>query len=187
MLMLASSGLGGSSPSRLSSLSANAVKSLFDIESDDTLITLITIKTNPDIGVYQDIRLTDTAVSRISETADEVVYGVTSNSLIYQYLPLQLTLPNDDAANAPRCQLVLHDVTRYIVPVIRGLTGPPEITLQLVLLKSPDAIEVSYSGFKLTNISYNASTVSGDLSIPSLEVEPFPMHSFVPAYFPGLF
>lgn len=173
--------------SRLTSMSANALKALFDIESDDTIITLLTIKQNPDIGIYSDIHLTDTAVTRISETADDVLYGVVSNSTTYSYLPLEIVLPNDDATVAPKCSIVLHDVTRYIVPILRALTGPPEIQLQLVLFKSPDTVEISYSGFKLTNISYNANTITAELTIPSLEVEPFPMHSFTPAYFPGLF
>lgn len=173
--------------SRLTTMSANALKALFDIESSDTLLTLITIKQNADIGIYSDICLTDTAITRISETADDVVYGVVSNAITYTYLPLQIVLPNDDANSAPKCSLVLNDVTRYIIPTIRALTGPPEITLQLVLYSTPDVVEISYTGFKLTNITYNANTVSGDLTIPSLEIEPFPMHSFTPAYFPGLF
>jgi len=173
--------------SRLGSMSANALKALFDIESDDTLIVLVTIKQNPDIGINTDIRLTDTAIQRLNETADEVAYGAISNTLEYQFLPLEITLPNDDATSSPKCQLVIHDVTRYLVPVIRTLTGPPEITLQLVLASSPNTIEISFTGFKLTNLVYNANTISGDLTIPSLEIEPFPAHSFTPAYFPGLF
>ena len=173
--------------SRLGSMSANAIKALFDIESSDTLIALLTIKQNVDIGVTSNIYLSDTSLQRISETADDVSYGVVSNAISYIFLPLEITLPNDDATNAPKCKLVLHDVTRYLVPTIRTLTGPPEITIQLVLSSSPNTIEISYSGFKLTNIVYNADTISGDLTIPSLEVEPFPAHSFTPAYFPGLF
>ena len=173
--------------SRLTTMSANALKALFDIESSDTLITLLTIKQNPDIGVYSDILLTDTAVNRISEDANEVIYGVTSNGLNYTYLPLEIVLPNDDANTAPKCQLTIHDVTRYLIPSIRTLTGPPEVALQLVLYSTPNVVEISYTGFKLTNISYNANTITGDLTIPSLEIEPFPAHSFTPAYFPGLF
>lgn len=173
--------------SRLSTLSANAIKALFDIESSDTLVTLITFQQNPDIGIYDNIYLCDTATQRISETASDVVYGTVSNSINYLYLPLEITLPNDDATNGPKCSLVLHDVTRYLVPTIRSLTGPPEVSIQLVLSSSPSTIEISYSGFKLTNIVYNANTISGELTIPSLEIEPFPAHSFTPAYFPGLF
>lgn len=173
--------------SRLSTMSANAIKALFDIESNDTLITLITINQNNNIGVYSNIYLCDTAVQRISETADDVTYGVTSNSISYQYLPFEIVLPNDDVTNGPRCSLTLHDVTRYIIPTIRTLTGPPDITIQLVLSSSPSTVEISYSGFKLTNVRYDANTISGDLTIPSLEIEPFPAYSFTPAYFPGLF
>lgn len=173
--------------SRLSTLSANALKALFDIESNDTLITLVTLKQNPDVGIYNDIYLCDTSSQRLSETDSEVTYGTISNGINYQYLPLEIVLPNDDATNGPKCSLTLHDVTRYLVPTIRTLTGPPDVTLQLVLYSTPNVVEISYSGFKLTNIVYNANTITGDLTIPSLEIEPFPAHSFTPAYFPGLF
>lgn len=175
--------------SRLGTLSPQAIKAMFGTESNEILIVLLTIKQNTAIGLLNDICLADNYTQRLSalETAEEVYYGVISNSITYNFIPMEVTLPNDDDTAAPRCSITIRDVTRYIMPAMRQISGAPDVTLTLVLSSSPNTIEAQFSGFKLTNISYNADTVTAELTMPSLEVEPFPMHSFTPAYFPGLF
>lgn len=160
---------------------------MFSQETDETVITLIKLKQNTKIGMAQDIRIADNYTQRISETANHIQYGVISNSETYNFIPLELVLPNEDQANAPRCTITVHDLTRALTPTIRSLTGPVDVDLSLVLASTPNVVEILYTGLQLTNISYNASSISADLTMPSLEIEPFPMHAFTPAYFPGLF
>ena len=100
---------------------------------------------------------------------------------------MEISLPSEDEAQAPKCSLVLRDVTRFVTPIIRELSGPPKIKMEIVLSKTPDVVEASFSGFYINNITYNADSVTFDLSMIDYEREPFPMHSFTPAYFPGLF
>lgn len=133
------------------------------------------------------IRLSDGFTQRISETADEVIYGVVSRGNNYIFLPIQVTLPQEDEAQAPRCSITLNDVTRYVTPIIRTITGPPKVTLELVLSNTPDTVEVSFSGLYITDFTYNADSVTASLAMTDFDREPFPMHSFSPKYFPGLF
>mgnify|MGYP006921030896 CR=1 FL=1 len=49
------------------------------------------------------------------------------------------------------------------------------------------AVEATFTGFYISSFSYNADSVTADLSMVDYEREPFPMHSFTPAYFPGMF
>ena len=172
--------------SRLTSMSPAAIKAVFSPDSDDDLITLLTIY-NPLNEVEVIARLADGFTGRISETDDEVLYGVFSNGFAYTFIPMQVSLPSEDEAQAPRCSIVLNDVTRYITPIIRTITAPPRIKLELVLAKSPDIVEVSFSDFYINNFSYNAQSVTADLAMIDYEREPFPMHSFTPRYFPGMF
>lgn len=167
-------------------MSPNALKAVFSPDSDDDLIILLTIY-NPDNESEVIFRLADGYTKRISETADEVMYGVTSNGNDYTFLPMQISLPSEDEAQAPRCSIVMYDVTRYLTPVIRTITAPPRIKLELVLSKSPDVVEVSFSDFYINNFNYNADSVTADLAMIDYEREPFPMHSFTPRYFPGMF
>jgi hypothetical protein len=167
-------------------MSPNALKAVFSPDSDDDLIILLTIY-DPDNESEVIFRLADGYTKRISETADEVMYGVTSNGNDYTFLPMQISLPSEDEAQAPRCSIVMYDVTRYLTPVIRTITAPPRIKLELVLSKSPDVVEVSFSDFYINNFNYNADSVTADLAMIDYEREPFPMHSFTPRYFPGMF
>lgn len=172
--------------SRLSSMSPEAIKAVFSPDSDADLIFLLTIydPANPTQVVA---RLADGFTNRISETDSDVTYGVTSNGFDFIFLPIEISLPSEDDAQAPRCTITLHDVTRYVTPIIRSISSPPKIKMELVLSKTPNVVEVSYDDFYISSFSYNADTVTAQLAMIDLEREPFPMHSFTPRYFPGLF
>jgi len=170
--------------SRLNSLSADAIKAMFSQESDDSLIVLLTISSSE---ISPSLRLADNYTERLSETDSEVLYGVISNSNEYMFLPFNLTLPTEEESSVPRCQLIINDVTRYLTPVIRSITTPPNVQIDLVLKSNPDVVEITFGGFILTNISYNANQITADLTVESLAIEPFPSHTFTPSYFPGLF
>ena len=178
--------------SRLSSLTANAITALLSQESSDTFITLITISGT---GISPAIRLADNYTQRIDslETPQEITYGVVSNyedgstSRNYLFLPFNLTLPIEDANQAPTCNLTINDVTRYLIPTIRNISAPPTVDIALVLKSSPNTVEMSFPSFLIGGISYNADSVTATLTLGSLAQEPFPAHTFTPAYFPGLF
>ncbi len=172
--------------SRLTTMSPDAIRAIFSPEADSDLLFLLTIydPVNPSTVVA---RLSDGFTKRISETADEVVYGVTSRSQDFIFLPMEISLPTEEEAQAPRCSIILRDVTRYVIPIVRTIVGPPSVKMELVLSKTPDTVEASFAGFYISNFSYNADSVTADLSMIDYEREPFPMHSFTPAYFPGMF
>lgn len=171
--------------SRLSSMSAEAIKAVFSQESDADLIVLLTFY-DPDTN-QPSVRLSDNYTSRISETSEDVVYGVTSRGNNFTFLPLQITLPQEDEAQAPRMSIVINDVTRYVIPIVRSLSKPPKVLMELVLSKTPNVVEASFSGFYVSSFTYNADQVTCELGMVDYEREPFPMHSFSPKYFPGLF
>jgi hypothetical protein len=167
-------------------MSPEALRAVFSPEADSDLIFLLTIY-DPINQSEIVARLADGYTQRISETETEIVYGVKSNGHDYIFLPMEIGLPSEDEAQAPRCSITLHDVTRYITPIIRSLTSPPKIKMELVLSKTPNTVEVSYDDFYISSFSYNSDTVTAQLSMIDLEREPFPMHSFTPRYFPGMF
>lgn len=174
--------------SRLNSLSQSAVKAMFASETSEALILLITI-TNPG-DPANPIRLADGYTNRIASltTDTDVTYGVTSNSKDYLFLPMQIVLPGEQEAGAAQCSLILNFVTREAIDIIRThLTSPVSVQIDLVLASSPDRVETSFSGFKITNVTYNADQITFDLNMVSLSREPFPCFTFTPANFPGLF
>jgi hypothetical protein len=175
-------------------MSPQALRAMFSTESASDLVTLVTFSdvTNP-LDNTNELRLCDNFTDdegnayRISEGDEDIIYGIVSRDKNYIFLPLEITLPQEDEAQAPRCSIVIRDVTRYLTPIIRNLTSPPKVKLELVLSSSPDTVEVSFDGFYVTNFSYNRDQVTCELQMVNYEREPFPMHSFSPKYFPGLF
>lgn len=172
--------------SRLTSMSPEAIKAIFSPDSDSDLLTLLTVY-DPDDGTTPIVRLTDGFTTRITESTEEVIYGVRSRNNDFIFLPMEITLPSESDSQAPRCSITMNDVTKYLIPIVRTIVGPPKIKLELVLSKTPDVVEASFSGFYITNFNYNADTVVAELSMIQYDREPFPMHSFTPAYFPGIF
>lgn len=172
--------------SRLTTMSPEAIRAIFSPEADSDLLFLLTVYSpdNPETVVA---RICDGFTKRISETANEVIYGVTSRSQDFIFLPMEISLPTEEEAQAPRCSIVMRDVTKYIIPIVRTIVGPPKVKMELVLSKTPDTVEATFTGFYISSFSYNADSVTADLSMVDYEREPFPMHSFTPAYFPGMF
>lgn len=167
-------------------MSPAALRAVFSPDADDDLIILLTIY-DPSNETQVIARIADGYTKRISETELDVMYGVTSNGNDYMFLPMEITLPSEDEAQAPKCSIVMYDVTRHLTPIIRTITSPPRVKMELVLSKTPDVVEVSFSDFFISNFNYNADSVSAELSMIDYEREPFPMHSFTPQYFPGMF
>lgn len=172
--------------SRLSSLSPNAIKALLSPDADDSLAVLLTFSGD---GISPNVCISDSFTKTLTglTTADELVYGITSRDTDFVFIPFQITLPDEQIASAPRCQLTMYDVTRYMVPILRSITSPPNVLIELVMTGSPDTVEIAFSGFTLGGVNYNKDQITAELIVQSLANEPFPQHSFTPSYFPGLF
>ena len=175
--------------SRLSTLSAAAIRAMFSSETDENLIMLLTIY-DPDAPSTPIFRLADGYVGRLENltTDDEVVYGVASRGNDYVFLPMQVELPGEQDTGVGQCRISLQYVTREAIELVRvQLTQPTRVKIELVLSSTPDAVEASFPDFYITSATYNSDTVSFDLTMINLAREPFPCYNFIPTYFPGLF
>lgn len=168
--------------SRLGTLSPAALKAMFSPDADDSLIVLATITHSGGV-----IRIADGYTQRLSETDDEVLYGVISNGQQYIFLPFQFIAPTEEQMSAPRCRISVQDVTRYLTPLIRSASEAPSVSFDLVLSSTPNTVEVSFPDFLMGAIQYNQNTVTAELTVESLTNEPFPAFTFTPSAFPGLF
>lgn len=168
--------------SRLNSLSPAAIQAFFGVESSEEIIILLTFKTPS--GEH---RIADGFTQRLSETEDDILYGVVSRGESFIFLPFQLTFPGESPDEDAACQVTLYDVTSRLLPLFRELTEPPEVVLEIVLASSPDVVEVYFGTFYFTGIDYNAERITGSLDVDRLSNEPFPRDLFLPSTFPGLF
>ena len=74
---------------------------------------------------------------------------------------------NEDVAGdkLPTLQLAIDNVDRSLMDEIRALPSPMTVTAQIVLASDPNTIEITFSNMTLRNVSYNAETITGTLTI----------------------
>ena len=84
-------------------------------------------------------------------------------------------------------RVVMDNVSREMVEVLRALGSPPSVDVELVSTTSPNDVLASWPQFLLVNIDYSAETIAGDLVLETLFYEPFPSGTFTPSEFSGLF
>jgi hypothetical protein len=153
----------------LSSLTRQA---LYAAETGEIFLVLLTLS---HAGLSAPIRVTSDAVTTLSRGNTFVSF------------PFDLVLPDDQENRAPRARLVIDNIDRQIVTAVRSLSTPLTALIEIVRAADPDVVEARFIDFKLTNVSYDAHKVEGDLTIEDFTSEPFPAASFSPSLFPGLF
>lgn len=99
----------------------------------------------------------------------------------------KVQFPLDSGEELANTQLKVDNVDRAIVTTLRGLSGPPSVTLELVTDRDPDTVEMGPFDFELRNAEYDVLLVTGNLSYENILQESFPSGSYNPRDFPGLF
>lgn len=164
-------------------ISNNLKQTAYVQETDVIVIVLLTLST-PELP--ETVRICSSPIEKFSDLGENV-YGCTSNNERYLFLPFQISLPQDDKTGAVSAKLSIDNVNRQIVQYAREAKNSINVDIQVVLSNNLDYKELEYTGFKLTNVKYDAFTVSGNLSVDYLGLEPFPQGRFTPSGFPGLF
>ncbi|MBO7735337.1 MAG: DUF1833 family protein [Methanobrevibacter sp.] len=164
-------------------ISENFRRAAYSQETDVAVIVLLTLST-PELP--DAIRVCNVPVEKFADLGDNV-YGVTSNSQRYLFLPFDITLPQDDKTGAVSARLTIDNVNRQIVQYARQTRKALNVSIQVVLSNNLDYVELEYNDFKLSNVSYDGFSVEGDLTVDYLGLEPFPAGRFTPSGFPGLF
>jgi hypothetical protein len=113
--------------------------------------------------------------------------NVTSRGNTYTAFPFKVTLPRDADRTAPSARLTIDNVSREIAQIIRSISTPPTVLIEIIRMDDFDAVEVSYPTFTLRNVTISALSVSGELNVDDMMREPYPQRSFVPSEYPGLF
>jgi len=127
-----------------------------------------------------------------AELADPIRLNNSGANLIsrgetYLACPIQVALSEDSDERPPQAKLILDNIDRTIVAVLRTITTPCTVTLEVVKDSDPDTVEAELSDFQLREVTYTSLTVEGTLSLEGLFSEPAVSYTFTPTHFPGLF
>lgn len=117
----------------------------------------------------------------------ELIYGTVSRGETYNFLPIGVMLPGDNDEEAPAFRLTMDNIMRDLVPLLRTMTTPAKVTIEMVLATAPDLVEIQWPDFDLVNADYNQESVVVDLVVDSLTTDPYPAGRFTPSGFGGLF
>lgn len=115
------------------------------------------------------------------------VKGVVSNGVEYIYLPISFTLPSMDDKGSARATISIDNIDREIVAAARGATGVLNLNFKIVLHSDVDAVEIEVDNLRLVNVSFNARTVSGEISQRDYGKESWPSKRRTPSLYRGAF
>lgn len=162
--------------------SASFRSAAFSSETDEVVICLLTITHET---LDQPIRLSSDPTSRISE--NPLSYATVSRGETFLFLPFEFTLPADQDDVPPRVSLNLANADRGLIALLRGISSPLQIKVEVVLASSLDTVEVDLPIMQLSEIDYDAQGLRANLVIDGMQTEPFPAGQFDRGRFPGLF
>jgi len=152
-------------------LSANAIASQNAESTSEAWLTLLTIDHS---SLSAPIRVVDNNEN------------ITSNGDLYAAWAFNIVLPGEDPDNPDTARLSIENIDQTIIRALRAASGPPQVTIQVVLSSTPNVVEVEFTGLVLRNCPYDAGTISGDLAFEEILTEPVAT-TLTPAMFPGLF
>ena len=112
---------------------------------------------------------------------------ITSNGIEYLPFPFSLNLPSDTGERLPRVTLVISNISNEIIEAIRSELTPPVLTVEMVSSAFPDIVEKRLDFLTLRGVSYDATTITGELEVANVLSSGFPAEVYDPVHFPGLF
>lgn len=113
--------------------------------------------------------------------------NIVSNGETYLAYPFKFKPPEEREGVSPIAKLTIDNVSREIIQAIRQITTPLSSVIQIVRIDDVDAIESSLPTFALRNIGWDATQITGDLTLDDVTKEPFPARSYTPSEYPGVF
>ena len=163
-------------------LSLNFRKAANAAQTGEIPVVLVTVAHDL---LDEPMRFSSDPTQRLS--TDPLRYGTVSRGHSFDYLPMQMTPPEDGDDNTPSIELIVTSLTKQLTPLLRSTQTPARVTTEIVLASSPDNVEGAWPDFDLVNANGAGSDVTMTLSVEALSTEPYPAGLFSPGNFPGLF
>lgn len=114
--------------------------------------------------------------------------SIVSNGFNYDPYPFTIVLPQQGDENSS-ASITIGNVGLELVEFIRKATSPPQCTIAVIRTTLPDFNEILIEDLKLTNVTWNDMSITGDLFFDNILTAPFPSGSGVysPRQFAALF
>lgn len=167
-------------------ISLNFRESAYAAETGNVPIVLMTFD-HADLATP--IRISSDPTQRVTVTDEEVIYGTVFNGNNYIFVPARIKLPDDTEDGPGEMTIEVDNIGRELTASIRSIFSPIEATIDIVMdnALAGGVPDLTWPEYVLTNIKYDATTVTGTLTLETLIREPFPSLIFSPSVAAGLF
>lgn len=167
-------------------LSPRTTAAMMEPRTADMDITLITLS-HPSWGRDYRFCTAQTEWLRNNPDSGRPEYGVMSNGLAYEFVPVYVTLPSSSDEQAPEGKIVMSNVGREISPYLKAVgSSYPRMTIETVNSATPDIVEASWPELDLASANWNNMTVEITVKNNIASTEPLPHSRFNRAEWPNL-
>ncbi len=113
--------------------------------------------------------------------------NVVSNGQVFTATYFDISLPETGDKAPQGAQITIDNVDQRMIGLLRSITVPLQVMLQLVLGATPDVVEMEITDLVLREADWDASTITGTLSSEDPLNQAFPAHFYDPRSFQGIF
>lgn len=113
--------------------------------------------------------------------------NIVSNGNVYTATYFDITLPTTGNQAPQGAQITIDNVDERFIGLLRNITTPLQVTLQVVLASTPDAVEMELTDLVLREADWDESTITGTLASEDPLNQAFPAHFYDPRSFQGIF
>jgi hypothetical protein len=93
----------------------------------------------------------------------DVTSSAYNGSQTYVAANFSSTLPNQEESTVQDSSITISGISRQVIEAVRSIGDPPTIRMFVVREDTPNTIELGPFIFKLRNVSYDKSQVTGSL------------------------
>lgn len=156
----------------MNTLSPELIAQIFAQESEDPFLVLVTI-------THEDFPEPFYLVNN-SET-------ITSRGITYNPFPMRIVLAADDGESLKDYRIEFDNVSLELIESLRSVTGPINISMEMVLASLPNEVQMSQYDLKITNITYNAHLITAIIVLDNFLNTEVTSERYEPSNFPGIF
>ena len=153
-------------------LSPELLLQLYNQESNDPFLTLLTLDHPTFVEPVRFVNNTENVISR---------------GEVYNTFPFTITLPLDDGETARQITLDFDNIGLELIDKVRTVTDSINVKIEMVLYSIPDDIQFEVSELKISNISYTATKITATLFLDNFLSTEMTSEKYGPTNFPGLF
>lgn len=101
------------------------------------------------------------------------------------YFSVELPEVSNDAPGG--VQLTVDNVDQRMIDLLRRITTPIQVKIELVLASQPNTVELYIEDLVMRNVSWNVAQITGQLTSEDMLNASFPGHIYEPRTFQGVF